>query len=294
MNINLPVITDSGGFQAMSLVRNSKNGGYFNENGVVFKNFRNGQFLELTPETCIETQIKIKSDIIMCLDDCTDPSEPFEEQEKSVERTIRWAKRCKDTFDKYVNETTFTDDERRPLIFGIIQGGNHPVLRKECAEALIKMDFDGYAYGGWPMYKGTLMEEILSIVADSMPKDKPKYAMGVGKPEDIQKCIKMGYNMFDCVLPTRDARHERLYVFNGNDISAEPDKFYDFLNIGSGKYKHDTTAISENCGCLTCQKYLRAYLHHLFKVGDPAAYRLATIHNLYFYTQLMSYFSSAS
>ncbi len=285
MNVNLPVISDSGGFQAMSLVRRGNNGGKLTDNGVVFKNFKNGSYLELTPENCIETQLKIGSDILMCLDDCTDPHENIIEQEKSIERTIKWAKRCRARFD----ELTGTMEKAKPLLFAIIQGGNHQELRKQCADELIKLNFDGYAYGGWPMFEGTFMEDILRFTAYLMPDDKPKYAMGVGKPEDVRKGIDMGYNMFDCVLPTRDARHGRLYVWK--DAKNGTQMEYEFLAIGSGQNKHDLRPVSDECRCITCQKYTRAYLHHLFKISEPSYYRLATIHNLFFYADYMNHIS---
>lgn len=271
------IITDSGGFQAMSLIRRNSANGKITENGVLFK-IENTK-ISLSPELCIKTQLESDSDIIMCLDDCTDPGESTSEQELSVERTIRWARRCKDFFDQKTKKVS-----KRPLIFGIIQGGNSKKLRKKCADELIKIGFDGYSFGGWPVdEKRNFLSEIVKYTALLMPGDKPKYAMGVGKPENIKECIKYGYNMFDCVLPTRDARHERLYVFNGSS--------YKFLYIGSGKYKSDNGPISKKCGCETCRSYSRAYLYNLFKNKDPLAYRLATIHNIRFYTDLMKLFN---
>ena len=270
------IITDSGGFQAMSLIRRNPKNGKITENGVQFK--IDGNNILLTPELCIQTQIDSGSDIIMCLDDCTDPSENSKEQEISVKRTIAWANRCKKYFDA---KTKGKKD--KPLIFGIVQGGSSTKLRKECAEGLIKIGFDGYAYGGWPVDKDRkFLDEIVEYTAHLMPGNKPKYAMGVGKPQDIKKCVKFGYNMFDCVLPTRDARHERLYVFKG--------KSYGFVYIGSGKYKNDNKPISAKCDCETCKHYSRSYLYNLFKNKDPLAIRLATIHNLRFYTDLMNKF----
>ncbi|NTU74351.1 tRNA-guanine transglycosylase, partial [Candidatus Roizmanbacteria bacterium] len=176
-----------------------------------------------------------------------------------------------------------TSGKKRPFIFGIIQGGNSKSLRKKCAEALVRMNFDGYAFGGWPVDSNKkFLSGIVGYTASLMPNGKPKYAMGVGKPENIKECVKFGYNMFDCVLPTRDARHERLYVTNG--------KSYKFIYIGSGKYKNDNKPISKTCGCETCKKYSRSYLYNLFKNKDPLALRLATIHNLRFYSDLMKTF----
>jgi queuine tRNA-ribosyltransferase len=282
MKFDGPVISDSGGFQAMSLVRRNGNG-KLNDKGILFKNEGNGKSIFLNPENCIETQISIGSDIVMCLDDCTDPDESLKEQEISVDRTIEWAIRCKAKFDELTKRK-----REKPLLFGIIQGGNEKKLRKKCAAELIKIGFDGYAFGGWPVYKGSFMDKIVKYTAELMPKKGYKYAMGVGKPIDIVKSIGYGYNMFDCVLPTRDARHKRLYVFK---TKPERDKLnkdsFGYIRIGSAKYSSDKKPVSKHCDCLTCQNYSRSYLNHLFKVKENTAFRLATIHNLRFYSMLM-------
>ncbi len=277
MNFNGLLITDSGGFQAMSLVRKNPQNGKLTDDGVKFKNPSDGRIIFLTPETCIDTQIKLGSDIIMVLDDCTDPAESLLEQEISVERTIRWANRCKLRFEELTKDQL---PEQKPLIFAIIQGGNYKHLRKKCAEALIEIGFDGYAYGGWPMENKKLLKEILEYTATLMPNDKPKYAMGVGKPVDMIVCSKMSYNMFDCVIPTRDARHGRLYLTSTIGIET--------INIGNDKYKSDFSAIDSKCGCETCKNYSKAYLRHLYKCGESVYFGLASIHNLYCFAQVIS------
>ncbi len=270
------IISDSGGFQAMSLIRRNPQNGKINDNGVIFKIPGSGKIITLTPELCVKTQLELDSNIVMCLDDCTDPDESLEEQKISVTRTIQWAKRCKDTFDKFSKYAAV-----KQLIFGIIQGGSSRKLRKYCAEELIKIGFDGYAFGGFPVdKKNKFLSSILKYTADLMPNDKPKYAMGVGKPENIKEGVKMGYNLFDCVLPTRDARHQRLYVNKG--------KTYGYIYIGAGRYKADQKPISRNCECETCKQYSRAYLYNLFKNHDSLSFRLATIHNLFFYNDYVS------
>ncbi|HAI62621.1 MAG: Queuine tRNA-ribosyltransferase [candidate division WWE3 bacterium GW2011_GWF2_41_45] len=275
MGFNFPVITDSGGFQAMSLIRRSPGNGKIIRDGIKFKIDGSRKSITLTPENCIQTQAKLGADIMVCLDDCTDPGESQKEQELSVARTVAWAKRCKEEFQKIKKE--------KPLLFAIIQGGNSKELRKKCAEELIKIGFDGYAYGGWPVDgDGKFLDEIVEYSASLMPDGMPKYAMGIGKPEDIKKCVKMGYNMFDCVLPTRDARHKRLYVLNG---SAE--KGYEFVYMRAQKHETDSNPVSDSCNCEACKNHSRAYLYHLFKQGDSNAGRLATIHNLTFYSKLM-------
>lgn len=268
MNYNEIIISDSGGFQVMSLIKNNNKFGKIDDEKVIFKS-ENKEFL-FTPEICIKLQFELGSDIIMCLDDCTKPEE---DQKQSVGRTIKWAKRCKEEYNKLIT------NEHKPLIFAIVQGGNNKELRKYCAEELIKIGFDGYAFGGWPIENKILMEDILNYTAELLPNDKPKYAMGVGKPEDIIKCSKMGYNLFDCVIPTRDARHQRLYVFNNKEPSL--------LHINKSKYKNDFTPISLECDCYTCKNFTKSYLHNLFKINEMLAYRLASIHNLRFYSSLL-------
>jgi len=284
MNFDGVTISDSGGFQVMSLVRRNKTNGKITNEGVKFNVDGKGPVM-FSPEISIETQIKIGSDIVMCFDDCTEPFEPIKQQILSLNRTIAWAKRCKKHFEKLT-----ANMDNKPLLFGIIQGGESPELRKQCGKELIDIGFDGFAFGGWPVNKDRiLMEDILSLTANIMPDDKPKYAMGVGKPDDIVKCFKMGYNMFDCVLPTRDARHERLYVYDKEPTKDNilSEDFYKYLYIGSGKYSEDFTKISEFCDCSTCQNYSRSYVYHLFKNEPNVAATLATIHNLRFYSKLM-------
>ncbi|HLD10811.1 MAG TPA: tRNA guanosine(34) transglycosylase Tgt [Candidatus Nanoarchaeia archaeon] len=272
MNFNNIIISDSGGFQVMSLIKNNKKFGKIDNEKIIFKS-ENKEFI-FTPEICIKLQFELGSDIIMCLDDCTKPEEDLKQ---SVERTINWAKKCKEEYNRLITEN------HKPLIFAIVQGGNNKELRKYCAEELIKIGFDGYAFGGWPIENKTLMEEILAYTASLLPNNLPKYAMGIGKPEDILKCIKMGYNLFDCVLPTRDARHKRLYIFNDLNLS---NNFYSCIDIGKKQYKGDFSSVSEYCDCYCCKNFTKDYLYNLFKIKETLAYRLATIHNLRFYSIL--------
>lgn len=286
MNFQRPIITDSGGFQVMSLVHDHPEMGKIDDNGITFKWDR--QRIVLTPEKSIELQLKLDTDIAIVLDDCTRPNQALKDQEKSVERTIAWAKRSKEEFIKLIK-----GKKQRPLLFAVVQGGKNKKLRKKCAEELIKIGFDGYCYGGFPVdSEGKFMTDILKYTAKLLPPDKPKYALGVGRPEDIVACSKMGYGIFDCVIPTREARHRKLYIWKKDPQNSLPPQgwkaiFYDSLYIESGKYAINSSPISKFCDCLTCQNYSRAYLHHLFKIGDTLAVRLATIHNLRFYSQLM-------
>lgn len=284
-----PIITDSGGFQVMSLIHENPGSGKITDEGVVFHLSRQKRTF-LTPENSIQTQLALGTDIAIVLDDCTYSEISLKDQEKSVERTVAWAKRSKDEFEKLLRSQALPDVPGRPLLFGVVQGGNDQKLREYCAKELIKIGFDGYCFGGFPVdKKGQFLSEILNFTAKLLPDDKIKYALGVGKPENIVECFKMGYGLFDCVIPTREARHKKLYIFNSDPKKVDlfEEKFYSNINIGQGRYEKDGEVISKFCDCLTCQNYSRAYLHYLFKIGDSLAVRLATVHNLRFYTQLM-------
>ncbi|MFH1365723.1 MAG: tRNA guanosine(34) transglycosylase Tgt [archaeon] len=273
-----PIISDSGGFQVMSLIHKSPELGRIIEKGAIFND--NGNEIALTPEKCIEIQLRIGSDIVMCLDECTKPELKHKEQLGSVERTIRWAKRCRIHFDKLTKNS-----KKKPLLFVIIQGGENKKLRKKCAEELLKLNFDGYSFGGWPVRDGKLLKGILKYTADLIPEKYPKYAMGIGKPQDIIECVKLGYTLFDCVIPTREARHKRIYIFNKNPKKNLENSF-SFLKINL-KSKNDRKKISNFCDCELCLNYNRKELFQMFKKEPENAKRLSTIHNLRFYSVLM-------
>ncbi len=284
-----PVVTDSGGFQVLSLIRENPGLGGLSRDGAVFRTEAGGRRRILTPEKSIQLQFQLGGDVMMCLDDCTRPEEPAAEQRASVERTIAWARRCRAVFDRLASERDWGPGGR-PLLFAVIQGGDDAALRRACAGALAEIGFDGYGLGGWPVdERGRLLAETLQLTADLMPAGHPRFALGVGKPENVVACARMGYDLFDCTLPTRDARHRRIYNFR----SAEPasvleDGFYEYLHILDDVYLSDGRPLSAHCGCPCCRRYSRAYLHHLFAVGDPLALRLATLHNLTFYTDLLA------
>ncbi|MCL1858030.1 MAG: tRNA-guanine transglycosylase [Oscillospiraceae bacterium] len=306
INWNRPVLTDSGGFQVFSLIRENSKFGEIQDKQIVFKSEKSGEKIIFTPEKCIRAQFDYGSDIMMCLDYCTHPNDSDEINKKSVDITIKWAKRCKDEYNNKIagqarndglaipdSTRNRNDNKNRPLIFGIIQGGNDKILRKECADALISIGFDGFGFGGWPLDdKNNLTYDILEYTAGLMPDNLVKYAMGLGKPDEIVACYKMGYNLFDCVIPTREARHNRLYMFNEeynsiNDIDLSSQKFYGYYYITDDKHRRDSRPVSNICDCHCCKNYSRAYLRHLAIIGDSLANRLATVHNLRFYTKLM-------
>ncbi len=283
------ILTDSGGFQLFSLIRENSAYGEIRENEIIFRPDQGAEKMIFTPEKCIQAQLQYDSDIVMALDVCTHPDDPSEAQRRSVELTVKWGERCRAEFDKL----TRTMKGEKPLLFGIVQGGSDRAMRLECGRRLDEIGFDGYGFGGWPLGSdGTLRDDILQAACDAMPEGKVKYAMGLGRPEEIVRCVKMGYSLFDCVIPTREARHQRLYTFkkgseNRDAVMREDGKFYAFYYALDDEHRSEGGPIDEGCGCALCKNHSRAYLHHLFKVGDHQALRLATAHNLRFYQRVM-------
>jgi queuine tRNA-ribosyltransferase len=282
-----PIITDSGGFQAYSLIRQNPKYGTLTDNGILFRPEGSGRKLQLTPEKCIQLQMGYGADVLMCLDDCTHVDDPPEQQALSVRRTVAWARRCKDEFERLLAQRKSASGPR-PLLFGVVQGGGERQLRKACAEALLAIGFDGYGYGGWPLdSRGNLLEEMLAYTRELIPAHLPMHALGVGHPASITACAVLGYGIFDSALPTRDARHGRLYIFTGSaPLSSLHVDWFRFLYIGDAKQIKDARPPDPTCDCLTCTHYTRGYLHHLFKSSDAAYQRLATIHNLRFMARL--------
>lgn len=288
MNFKGAIISDSGGFQVGSLIKKNPELGYVNNYGAHFK-IDGKRHLTLTPEESIRFQMELGSDMVVALDDFDAPGATEEENRITVERTIDWAKRSKNEFEKICKEKNLSK-AKRPYILGVVQGGRHENLRKYCIDELVKIGFDGLGYGGEEKIKGNVNYNLSKFLADNTPNDYLLYALGVGKPEDIVAMVKLGYDIFDCVLPTRDARHKRLYVYNAKSIDKidlTKKDFYSFVTPDKKVYLNDENPISTACDCLTCKRYSRAYLAHLFKIGDFTAGRLATIHNLRFYSILM-------
>lgn len=289
MNFDGLVVSDSGGWQVFSLIHRNGGVGEITNSGVVFN--VKGEKKELfTPRRSIQVQFDINSDTMICLDDFTSPSASKKEAEVTVERTVRWAKASKLEFEKQVKMRKIPK-EKRPLLFAVVQGHNFKDLRKRCAEELIEIGFDGYGFGGYPVDdKGNLDLEISAYVAKLIPDDKYKFALGIGKIDDIVNLSQMGWDIFDCTLPTRDARHKRLVVLGkkpGNIKDFASKDSYSYIYIDRGKYKDDNSSVSDVCDCVLCKNYSKAYLNHLFKIKDTLAFRLATIHNLRTYTTVM-------
>ena len=291
--MNWPGLTasDSGGFQLFSLIHKNPRMGKITDDGVILYTGKKQQRKTLfTPEESIRVQFSIQSDIKICLDDFSPVKATPKRLDESIKRTISWAKRCKIEFEKQCKIHGFTD-ENRPLLFSVIQGHDNHELRKKCAKDLVEIGFDGYGLGGWPFKdNGDFDYEMCQVTADVIPEDKFRFALGIGSPENIVRLFQMGYDIFDCVLPTRDARHKRLYIFDKDPdtIDFEKDeKWYKYLYIGRGSLSTENKPISEFCDCGTCKNHSRAYVHHLFKVKDNLAFQLATAHKLRFYAKVM-------
>ncbi|MCI6358281.1 MAG: tRNA guanosine(34) transglycosylase Tgt [Erysipelotrichaceae bacterium] len=261
MNYDGPMLTDSGGFQVFSLAERRK----ITEEGVTFKNHLNGDKLFFSPEIAIGIEEKLGADIAMSFDECPPYPVSYEYMKNSVERTLRWAKRGKDAHKR--------EDQ---ALFGIVQGGEFADLRKMCAEELTKMDFDGYSIGGTSIGEPKdVMFKMVEYSVPYLPKDKPRYLMGVGSIDYILEGIAMGVDMFDCVLPTRIARHGALMTSTGR------------VNIRDLKYAEDFTPLDDQCDCYCCKNYTKAYLRHLYKCDETFGKRLLSIHNIRFLIHMM-------
>jgi len=259
-----PILTDSGGFQVWSLAKLRK----ITETGVTFRSPVNGDKIELTPESSMQVQCDLGSDIVMIFDECTPYPATEKQARDSMELSQRWAARSRTAYDQMQKN----DD----AAFGIVQGGMCPGLRRESLAELERIGFDGYALGGLSV--GETKQEcemILDAIAHEMPEHKPRYLMGVGKPEDLVEAVQRGIDMFDCVMPTRNARNGHIFTRFGT------------VKIRNAKYQHDTQPIDPECRCYTCKNYSRSYLRHLDKCNEMFGSRLNTIHNLYYYQELM-------
>ena len=256
-----PILTDSGGYQVFSLTDLRK----ISEEGVTFRSPVDGEMIHLTPESSIEMQHVMDADIVMIFDECT-PYPAMEKQAReSMELSLRWAKRSR-----------VAHGDSKAALFGIVQGGMYPALRSESLRQLTQIGFDGYAIGGLSV--GEPKEDlwkVLDHLMPEMPEDKPRYLMGVGKPEDIVVAVRRGVDMFDCVMPTRNARNGHLFTSQG------------VVKIRNSRYRHDQDPLDPNCHCYTCQHYTRAYLHHLYHLKEILSARLNSLHNLHYYQNLI-------
>lgn len=271
MNWDRPILTDSGGFQVFSLSSLRK----ITEEGVTFNSHIDGRRIFMGPEESMQIQSNLASTIAMAFDECIENPSPYRYVKDSCDRTARWLERCKEEMERL---NTLPDTiNKQQMLFGINQGGIFDDLRVEHMKTIAKLDLPGYAIGGLAV--GETHEEmyhILDVVLPHAPEDRPRYLMGVGTPSNIIEAVARGIDFFDCVMPSRNARHAHLFTWNGT------------INLMNAKYELDMNPIDENCHCEACEHYSRAYLRHLFKAKEMLGMRLAVLHNLYFYNELMA------
>ena len=269
-NWDRPVLTDSGGFQVFSLAQLRK----ITEEGVKFASHIDGKRIFMGPEESMQIQSNLASTIAMAFDECIENPAPYDYVKNSCERTTRWLKRCKTELDR-LNSLPETINKSQ-MLFGINQGSTYEDLRIQHMKDIAELDLDGYAIGGLAVGEKTEdMYHIIDIVEPYMPKDKPRYLMGVGTPCNILEAVHYGVDFFDCVMPSRNARHGNLFTWHGK------------INIVNEKYSKDSRPIDEGCGCPACRNYSRAYIRHLIKAKETLGMRLCVLHNLYFYNELM-------
>ncbi|MCH5303333.1 MAG: tRNA guanosine(34) transglycosylase Tgt [Ruminococcus sp.] len=265
-----PILTDSGGFQVFSLAKLRN----ISEDGVTFNSHIDGHKIFMSPEASMQIQSNLGSTIAMAFDECVENPSPYDYTKKSAQLTARWLKRCKTEIDR-LNSLDDTINKNQ-MLFGINQGGIYKDLRVEHMKTIADMDLSGYAIGGLAVGEETeVMYEIIDEVIPFMPKDKPRYLMGVGTPVNIIEAVHRGVDMFDCVMPSRNARHGHLFTWSG------------IRNIWNAKYELDESPIDEECSCPVCRNFSRAYIRHLMKAGEMLGMRLCVTHNLYFYNTLM-------
>ncbi|WP_201529603.1 tRNA guanosine(34) transglycosylase Tgt [Psychrobacter frigidicola] len=268
MHWDKPILTDSGGFQVFSLGAMRK----ITEEGVNFKSPIDGAKVFLSPEKSMQIQYSLNSDIVMQFDECTPYPATHDEAKKSLELSLRWGQRCLDEHQNLGSTNA---------LFGIIQGSMYEDLRRQSLEGLLEIGFDGYAIGGLSVGEPKdEMMDVLDYIPDAMPADKPRYLMGVGKPEDIVEAVRRGVDMFDCVMPTRNARNGHYFVTGNLDNVG-------IVRIRNSQYRNDEGPLDPECDCYTCQNFSRAYLYHLNKCKEMLGAQLATIHNLRYYQRLM-------
>jgi queuine tRNA-ribosyltransferase len=256
-----PILTDSGGYQVFSLAATCK----ISEEGARFQSHIDGSSHMLTPEKAVKIQESLASDIAMALDECIPHDATRQYVQASTERTIRWAERCLKARQK-----------KTQLMFGIVQGGMHEDLRRWCVNEMAGLPFEGFAVGGLGVGEGeSLLRSMSAFTAALLPEDRPRYLMGVGRPQDMINAVRVGFDLFDCVIPTRNARNGMLFTSRGT------------LNIKRAEFAHDARPVDEACDCYCCRNFARAYLRHLYVAGEILAAQLNTLHNLYFYHRLM-------
>ncbi len=303
-----PVLSDSGGYQVYSLIHKNPDLGKITEEGALFRSILDGSEHLLTPERSIQIQFDLGVDMMVVLDDPRPNESSDEDIIAAVDRTLRWAKRCRLEYDRQMVARGLTD-ATRPLLFGVVQGGMILSERKRCAEGLVAIGFDGYGLGGRHIdSEGRFLSDVVAAIPSYLPEDSIRFALGVGTPDDIVRFHRVGWDMFDCVIPTREGRHGRLFIMqdeqkisnakfqmpnqvqnpNKQKANENQDSFYTTINIKNEQFTNDFTPVDVTCDCTLCTKYTRSYLKHLLKAGEPLALRLASEHNLRFYMRLMA------
>jgi queuine tRNA-ribosyltransferase len=298
INFHGPLLSDSGGFQIFSLIHKSSKMGKIFDDRVEFKSPIDGSRHKISPEKSIEIQFDLGTDFIVCLDDC--PPYGFDERKisESVERTISWAKKCYREYIRQIKKRKL-DEESRPKLIAVVQGGLSRELRKRCLDGLLdisdskflgeKISFFAYGFGARPVdEEGNFLLDILDFTAKIIPDDKVKFALGIGSPSDIYNCHKMGWNMFDCVIPTREGRHGKLYQFKDKDSDIESDNFYKEINIKKSSFSSNFEKINSFSKFKDLNENSLAYLHHLFKVKESLGQKWASLNNLEFYSDLIN------
>lgn len=271
----------------MSIAKKNGGNSTVTDDGVTFE--LDGVKHHFTPEDSIKYQMAMRTDLMVVLDDFTPPDATHEEAEITVARTTLWAKRCKETFLSECERLKIPEG-KRPYLVGVVQGGEFEDLRLRSIKELTEIGFDGYGYGGFPMKDGKFDEAMAKFLADNLPKDTVLYGLGIGKPDDIVKCVQLGWQIFDCVLPTRDARHGRLYVYAAESIDTidlNKESFYEYYNPRQALHLEEKMPVSTACDCELCTTLTRAEFATMWRAKDERVLRLATIHNLRFYEILM-------
>jgi len=294
MSWQKPLLSDSGGYQVFSLIYKNKRLGKISDAAAEFRSPIDGSRHILTPEKSIQIQFDLDVDMMVVLDDC--PPNDFDKKQitNSVERTIAWAKRCRQEFDKQIKKRKL--QKNKPLLFGVVQGGMNVELRKQCVAELVKIGFDGLGFGARHIdSEGFFLTKVLEETAKNIPNNYLRFALGIGAPEDIVKSVKLGWDMFDCVIPTREGRHGRLYKFKNQSASWRTkiknnvdNNFYKIININNSEFAKKTKPINKFSKVPELRNYSLGYLHHLFKTSDPLGQRLGSLNNLEFYLDLMA------
>ncbi len=281
-----PLISDSGGFQVFSLIHKNPKLGKILDKHAEFKSPIDGSLLKLSPEKSISIQFDLGTDLIICLDDCSPYNHNIEQTAKAVDRTIAWASRCKREYDKQIIKRKLTK-LKKPKLISVVQGGEDTKLRQYCAKKLLAIGFDGYGFGGRPIDpKGNFLNSILDETSKATPNDKFRFALGVGQPEDIIRCVKMGWDLFDCVIPTREGRHGKLFFHN--NLKKNNKNFYKTINIKNSTFKNDLNPINKFSSISELKNNSRAYLHYLFRINESVGQKLSSLNNLEFYLILMN------